>query len=118
MEVVKMGHYYTKSGEKRQRYKCKGCGRTFVLNPIKPRNYPEGFKEMVFRAVVKEGVGIRYKQRIVKRGGTNHIERLFLTLRNDNPRFARKTLRFSKSLQMLENSIKLWIHYHNSYTLR
>ena len=28
---------------------------------------------------------IPYKQRIVRKGGTNHIERLFLTLRNDNP---------------------------------
>jgi len=61
---------------------------------------------------------IPYKQRIVKRGGTNHIERLFLTLRNDNPRLARKTIRFSKSIEMLESSLKLWIHYYNSYTLR
>ena len=58
------------------------------------------------------------KQRIIKRGGTNHIERLFLTLRNDNPRFTRKTIRFSKSLDLLEISLKLWIHYYNSYTLR
>jgi len=50
-----MGYYYTKSGEKRQRYKCKVCGRTFVPNPIKPRNYPEEFKEIVVRAV---GVGV------------------------------------------------------------
>ena len=60
---------------------------------------------------------IPYKQRIVRRGGTNHVERLFLTLRNDNPRFARKSIRFSKSLKMLEDSIKLWIHYYNSSTL-
>jgi len=60
---------------------------------------------------------IPYKQRIVKRGGTNHIERLFLTLRNDNPRLTRKTLRFSKSFEMLENSLRLWIHYHNSSTV-
>ncbi len=55
---------------------------------------------------------IPYKQRIVRRG-TNHVERLFLTLRNDNPRFTRKTIRFSKSLEMLNHSLKLWIHYHN-----
>ncbi len=61
---------------------------------------------------------IPYKQRIIKKGGTNHVERLFLTLRNDNPRFTRKTIRFSKSLEMLEISLKLWIHYYNSYTLR
>ena len=60
---------------------------------------------------------IPYKQRIVKRGETNHIERLFLTLRNDNTRFARKTIRFSKSIEMLQNSLKLCIHYYNSYTL-
>lgn len=60
---------------------------------------------------------IPYKRRIIRRGGTNHVERLFLTLRNDNPRFARKSIRFSKSLKMLENSIKLWIHYHNLSTL-
>ncbi len=33
-ETVKMGYYFTKRGERRQRYKCKVCGRTFVLNPI------------------------------------------------------------------------------------
>jgi len=36
MDVVKMGYYFTKTGEKRQRYKCKVCGRTFVINPIIP----------------------------------------------------------------------------------
>ncbi|ADC64414.1 IS1 transposase [Ferroglobus placidus DSM 10642] len=45
---------------------------------------------------------IPYKQRIIRKGGTNHVERLFLTLRNDNPRFARKSIRFSRSLEMLE----------------
>ena len=60
---------------------------------------------------------IPYKQRIIKKGGTNHIERLFLTLRNDNHRFARKTIRFSKSLEMLEISLRLWIHYYNSSTV-
>ena len=61
-----MGYYFTKTGERRQRYKCKSCRRTFVINPIKPRNYPEGFKEMVVRAVVKEGVGVRQASRIFK----------------------------------------------------
>ena len=60
---------------------------------------------------------IPYKQRTIRKGGTNHVERLFLTLRNDNPRFARKTIRFSKSIEMLEISIKLWIHYYNSSTV-
>ncbi len=73
MEVVKMGYYYTKKGERRQRYKCKVCGRTFVLNPIKPRNYPEEFKEMVVRAVVKEGVGVRQASRIFKISQTTVI---------------------------------------------
>jgi 23S rRNA A1618 N6-methylase RlmF len=34
MDTVKMGYYFTKSGEKRQRYKCKGCRRTFVPKVI------------------------------------------------------------------------------------
>ena len=72
-EVVKMGHYRTKSGERRQRYKCKACGRTFVPNPIKPRNYPEEFKEMVVRAVVKEGIGVRQASRIFKISQTTVI---------------------------------------------
>ena len=72
-EVVKMGYYYTKKGERRQRYKCKACGRTFVPNPIKPRNYPEEFKEMVVRAVVKEGVGVRQASRIFKISQTTVI---------------------------------------------
>jgi len=49
---------------------------------------------------------IPYKQRIVRKDGINYIERLFLILRNDNPRFARKTIRFSKSLEMLKISLK------------
>ena len=61
-----MGYYFTKKWERRQRYRCKVCGRTFVLNPIKPRNYPEKFKEMVVKAIVKEGVGIRQASRIFK----------------------------------------------------
>ncbi|WP_457550332.1 hypothetical protein [Archaeoglobus sp.] len=73
MKTVKMGYYYTKKGEKRQRYKCKACGRSFVPNPIKPRNYPDSFKEMVVRAVVKEGVGIRQASRIFKISQTTVI---------------------------------------------
>ena len=60
-----MGNYYTKDGEKRRGYKCKACGRTFVPNLIKLRNYLEEFKEMVV-AVVKEGVGVRQVSRIFK----------------------------------------------------
>jgi len=45
----------------------------FVPNLIKPRNYPEGFKRMVIRAVVKEGVGIRQASRIFKISQTTVI---------------------------------------------
>jgi len=68
-----MGYYYTKKGERRQRYRCKACGRTFVPNLIKPRNYPEVFKEMVIRAVVKERVGVRQASRIFKISQTTII---------------------------------------------
>ena len=46
---------------------------TFVLNPIKPRNYSEKFKEMVIRAVVKERVGVRQASRIFKISQTTVI---------------------------------------------
>jgi hypothetical protein len=34
MDTVKMKHYFTKSGEKMQRYKCRRYWRIYVPNPI------------------------------------------------------------------------------------
>ena len=48
-----------------------------------------------------------------KRGPTNHIERFNNTLRQRLGRFVRKTLSFSKSFQMHEIAIRLFLHQYN-----
>ena len=61
-KVVKAGVYKTKRGISRQRYKCKNCGRSFVIEPIKP-SYTDEFKDKVVKAVVKEGTSIKQAHR-------------------------------------------------------
>ncbi len=48
-----------------------------------------------------------------KRGPTNHIEPFNNTLRQRLGRFIRKTLSFSKSFQMHEIAIRLFLHQYN-----
>lgn len=47
----------------------------------------------------------------------NHIERFNLTLRTHLKRLSRKTICFSKSIYMLECSLKIYLHYFNSKLL-
>lgn len=47
-------------------------------------------------------------------GPTNHLERFNNTLRQRLGRFVRKTLSFSKSVQMHEIAIRLFLHHYNS----
>lgn len=46
-------------------------------------------------------------------GQTNHIERFNGTLRQRLARFTRKTLAFSKSEEMHELAVKLFVHHYN-----
>ncbi|MEO0334530.1 MAG: IS1 family transposase [Bacteroidota bacterium] len=46
-------------------------------------------------------------------GQTNHVERWNCTLRQRVGRFVRKTLSFSKCIEMHELMLKLFIHYYN-----
>ena len=48
-----------------------------------------------------------------KRGPTNHIERFNNTLRQRLGRFIRKTLSFSKSFQMHEIALRLFLHQYD-----
>ncbi|MBK8183211.1 MAG: hypothetical protein IPK63_10105 [Candidatus Competibacteraceae bacterium] len=48
------------------------------------------------------------------KGSTNHVERFNNTLRQRLGRFVRKTLSFSKSVQMHEIAIRLFLHHYNS----
>jgi insertion element IS1 protein InsB len=47
----------------------------------------------------------------------NHIERFNLTLRTHLKRLSRKTICFSKSVLMLECTLKIYLHYFNSKLL-
>lgn len=55
----------------------------------------------------------QHRARYPKRGPTNHIERFNNTLRQRLGRFVRKTLSFSKSFQMHETAIRLFLHQYN-----
>lgn len=55
----------------------------------------------------------RHSARYSKRGPTNHIERFNNTLRQRLGRFVRKTLSFSKSIQMHEIVLRLFLHHYN-----
>ncbi|MBL8247087.1 MAG: IS1 family transposase, partial [Candidatus Competibacter sp.] len=54
-----------------------------------------------------------HSARYSKRGPTNHIERFNNTLRQRLGRFVRKTLSFSKSIQMHEIVLHLFLHHYN-----
>jgi insertion element IS1 protein InsB len=51
-------------------------------------------------------------------GQTNHVERWNCTLRQRVGRFVRKTLSFSKSEEMHETCLVLFLHYHNRLCLK
>lgn len=55
----------------------------------------------------------QHQARYPKRGLTNHVERFNNTLRQRLGRFVRRTLSFSKSLQMHESVIQLFLHQYN-----
>ncbi len=51
-------------------------------------------------------------------GQTNHLERFNNTLRQRLGRFVRKTLSFSKSQEMHERCLLLFLHYYNTQMAR
>ena len=55
----------------------------------------------------------QHHPRYPKRGPTNHMERFNNTLRQRLGRFVRKTLSFSKSFQMHEIALRLFLHHYN-----
>ncbi|HEY2582316.1 MAG TPA: IS1 family transposase [Mucilaginibacter sp.] len=68
--------------------------------------YTDGLN--IYRFVIPE------KIHLVKRYGTNHIERKNLTLRTHLKRLGRKTLCYSKSLLMLEACLKIYFWFNTS----
>jgi insertion element IS1 protein InsB len=57
---------------------------------------------------------IRWEQRAYKKGETNHVERFFCTFRQRLARWTRKSLMFSKSLEMHEAALAVFIDQHNA----
>jgi insertion element IS1 protein InsB len=57
---------------------------------------------------------IRWDRRAYKKGETNHVERFFCTLRQRLARWTRKSLMFSKSLEMHEVALTVFIDQYNA----
>jgi insertion element IS1 protein InsB len=56
---------------------------------------------------------IRWERRAYKKGETNHVERFFCTLRQRLAWWTRKSLMFSKSLEMHEAALAVFIDGYN-----
>ncbi|NJK43118.1 MAG: IS1 family transposase [Pleurocapsa sp. SU_196_0] len=57
---------------------------------------------------------IRWERRAYTKGETNHVERFFCTLRQRLARWTRKSLMFSKSLEMHEVAMTVFIDGYNA----
>jgi insertion element IS1 protein InsB len=57
---------------------------------------------------------IRWERRAYKKGETNHVERFFCTLRQRLARWTRKSLMFSKSLEMHEVALTVFVDGYNA----
>jgi insertion element IS1 protein InsB len=57
---------------------------------------------------------IRWERRAYKKGETNHVERFFCTLRQRLARWTRKSLMFSKSLEMHEVALTVFVDQYNA----
>lgn len=84
---------------------------------------PESYREGLFYSDFWEScqkVFPEYRHRAVGKqsGETSHVERWNCTLRQRLGRFVRKTLSFSKSEQMHEICLVLYLHYYNRLCLK
>lgn len=68
-----------------------------------------------YQAVIPEG---QHRPGGKDTGQTNHVERFNNTLRQRLARFVRKTLSFSKSDEMHENCLRLFLHHYNTEMAR
>ena len=78
-----------------------------------PRSYKHSLCYSDFWAAYAAVVPPEQLHRSEKRGATNHIERWNNTLRQRVGRLVRKTLSFSKTCQMHDIAIRLFIHHYN-----
>jgi IS1 family transposase len=83
---------------------------------------PEGYREGLFYSDFRESyqkVFAEDRHRPVgeESGRTGHVERWNCTLRQRLGRFVRKTLSFSKSEEMHETCLVVFLHYYNRLCL-
>jgi insertion element IS1 protein InsB len=57
---------------------------------------------------------IRWERRAYKKGETNHVERFFCTLRQRLARWTRRSLMFSKSLEMQKAALAVFVDQYNA----
>ncbi len=92
---------------------CRGEATCRLLWSRIPMRYRHSFCYSDFWAAYAQVVPPEQHERSEKKGKTNHIERWNNTLRQRVGRFVRRTLSFSKTDEMHEIAVRLFIHRYN-----
>ena len=92
---------------------CRGESTCRLLWRRIPKSYKHSLCYSDFWAAYAAVVPPEQLHRSEKKGATNHIERWNNTLRQRVGRLVRKTLSFSKTCQMHDIAIRLFIHHYN-----
>ena len=96
---------------------CRGETTCRVLWSRIPASYKKCLCYSDFWAAYAQVIPAKQLNRSEKRGETNHIERWNNTLRQRVGRFVRKTLSFSKTDEMHEIALILFLHHYNTQKL-
>lgn len=92
---------------------CRGEATCRLLWSRIPAAYQNSLCSSDFWAAYAQVVPPHQHQRSEQRGQTNHLERWNNTLRQRVGRFVRRTLSFSKTNEMHEGAVRLFIHHYN-----
>ncbi len=92
---------------------CRGEATGRVLWQRIPAAYQGSTCFTDFWAAYAQALPPKQHRRSEKRGPTNHLERWNNTLRQRVGRFVRKALSFSKSDEMNEGALRLFLHHYN-----
>src|SRR4051812_32846867 len=104
----------------RQRYLCRDCSKRSRAQTCRrlweaiPEAYRRAHCYTDFWETYAKVIPVAQHTAVGKESGqTAHVERWNLTLRQRLARFVRRTLSFSKSAQMHEACLRLFIHRYN-----
>ena len=106
-DLIRFGHQ-----NDRQRYRCKGCGKTSRENKGSSA-YDPARKAEILAAYQKVLPPKRHHPTEKGEGQPCHIERFKNILRQRMGRFVRCTLSFSKTDTMHENCLRLFLQDYN-----